>query len=247
MGVHKDQDIMKMALLSDVYMLYLPAGTTQWSQPLDNLLFAHLKQEVKKESQSLIFTEFLTDEVVFSFVDIVLHATKRAFTLQTVASSFKEMGLHPFDELKFLELARINHDPSIPWVGPTKRDEFLIQEVVAGLQTYLSSVKKSREEKAKELKTIEVSVKKNFLYRADELIVQGEKEKVEKEKRLKEKELEKEKKENERKQKREEEERKKQEREALCAERKVKKAKLLKEREEKREENTCKGGCGRVA
>ena len=50
LGVHKDQDIMKMALLSDVYMLYLPAGTTQWSQPLDNLLFACLKQGVKKES-----------------------------------------------------------------------------------------------------------------------------------------------------------------------------------------------------
>ena len=93
--MHEDQDIMKMALLSDVYMLYLPAGTTQWSQPLDNLLFACLKQVVKKESQSFIFTEFLTDEVVFSFVDIVLHATKRASLFkQLLLPSKKWASIH---------------------------------------------------------------------------------------------------------------------------------------------------------
>jgi len=145
-----------------------------------------------------------------------------------------------------LFISRLNHDPSIPWEGPTKRDEFLIQEVVAGLQTFLSSVKKFADESSTKIQTIEVTVRKNFLYRADELIRESEREKVEKEIILKEKELEKEKKRDERKRKREEEEKKKQEREDLQAEKKAKKVKELEEKEKKKEENSCKGDCGRV-
>ena len=46
LAAHRDLKILQKALDHGIYMTFLVEGTTHWSQPLDNLLFASLKQEI---------------------------------------------------------------------------------------------------------------------------------------------------------------------------------------------------------
>jgi len=99
LAAHRDLKLIKKGLENGIYMTYLPAGTTHWSQPLDNLLFARLKQEVGTLARQISFCQYFTDEILFSLVDIVLLAAKKAFTSRTILRSFEECGLWPLDAI----------------------------------------------------------------------------------------------------------------------------------------------------
>ena len=49
LSVHREPVVVQKAILKGVYLSYFVRNTTHWSQPLDNLLFACLKQEIAKE------------------------------------------------------------------------------------------------------------------------------------------------------------------------------------------------------
>jgi hypothetical protein len=243
---HRNVEVIKKALNNGVYMNFLVQNTTHWSQPLDNLLFARLKQEIKSLAENLAYLQMFTEKHVFSLVDVVLEAAHKAFTHDTVMSAFKSTGLVPFNHDKIEELARKNHDPATDTYVPNERDEYIINKVVKSLTTYLSQVKKEANEKEGKITKVRARVVRNEMYFAEDILAADKKRREEEEKKALETEREKQKKFDERKRKREEVEVKKQ---ATFAARAAKKAQKDEEREKKRrkkETNTCKAKCGRT-
>ncbi len=94
-AIHSEIEVLKSAMDYDVYLTFLPAGTTHWSQPLDNLLFACLKQEIKAVAQHLLVAQVFMDEDIFSLVEIVLESGKKGFTGFTIISAFSGTGIFP--------------------------------------------------------------------------------------------------------------------------------------------------------
>ena len=109
LAAHKQLKVLKDCLDNKVSMCFLVANTSHWSQPLDNLLFAQLKQENSSSTNVLSYLQLFSSENLFSLIDIVLAAAGRAFTRITVEQSFKETGLVPFSPSKIKKLAKKNH------------------------------------------------------------------------------------------------------------------------------------------
>jgi hypothetical protein len=105
LSAHCDEDVIKYAMNHGVFQVFLPVGTTHWSQPLNNLLFVHLKQEIGMSTMSLMTQQTFTSESLFSLIDIILQAAKKAFTRKVIAHAFQETGISPLNAEKFQELA----------------------------------------------------------------------------------------------------------------------------------------------
>ena len=246
LAAHRDVQLIAMAMQRGVYMTYLPAGTTHWSQPLDNLLFARLKQEVAILVRNISLVQVFTEEMLFSLVDIVLRASKVAFTSRAITHSFRETGLFPPSKRIFLELASLNHHPSKAGESESRQEDTIVQKVVEGLEKCLEEVKKDVQAASQNIRPVRVRVRKNAMYFADDILAESKRQKEDEEKGKKEKELEREKKRGDWKRKREEAEKKKEENARLCEERKVKKARELEKQLAERATNTCKASCGRI-
>ena len=96
LSIHRNLSVIQKCLQNKIYMCYLVANTTHWSQPLDNLLFARLKQEIARTTQALSYAQVFTDDSLFSLVEIVLSAARRAFIPVTVKKAFNDTNLLPF-------------------------------------------------------------------------------------------------------------------------------------------------------
>ena len=119
---HRDLKILQKALDHGIYLTFLVEGTTHWSQPLDNLLFARLKQEIGQLARHLAFHQVFTQEELFSLVAITLESACRAFSKKVIVKAFQETGLWPLNKAKIEELARINHNPANKSFVPSERD-----------------------------------------------------------------------------------------------------------------------------
>lgn len=243
LSIHKDLKVIKEMYQKGLHMTFLPAETTHWSQPLDNLLFARFKQEVSKILQKISWLQSFTSDDLFSLLDIVQTAAKRAFTPKTIMKAFSNTGLYPLDAAKIEELAALNHAPSLGRYEPSKRDDYLVEKVVAGVEKCFKEVKKDIQTTSEKLKPVRVPVKKNLMYLAEDIIEENERKKVDEETRRKEKESEKEKKKEDRKRKREEEERRKQLNLEERQKKRAKRAEELEKRAKEKERHTCKAGC----
>jgi hypothetical protein len=194
LAVHRDLQIIHKSLKSGIFMTYFIAGTTHWSQPLDNLLFARLKQEINFEACHITLLQVFTDDTLFSLIDLIISAAQRAFTWQAITHAFRETGVAPFSKQKMIDLAFINHNPSHSTYIPTQRDEYIIQQVVGGLQKCLSEVRDQVKVQSSKVTTVRVRVKKNVQYFAEDILIENAKQKIEEERARKEKKEEKEKK-----------------------------------------------------
>ena len=247
LAAHKDLVVMKKALDKGIYLTFLVAGTTQWSQPLDNLLFARLKEELRTMARKVATLQVFTPESLISLVEIILVAANRAFSKQAIARAFRETGLVPLNVQKIEELAHLNHQPTDTPFEPTNKEMYIVENVVKGLQKCMDEVKKDVASSSQKLTPVRVRVEKNKLYLASDILAENERVQEEEEKKKKEALEEKEKKQEERKRKREDEEKEKEERSRVREEKRVKKAKELEKKAHEKEVNTCKAGCKRVS
>ena len=159
--------------------------------------------------------------------------------------AFQETGLWPLNKAKIEELARINHDPANESFVPSEREEYIIQNVVSGLQKCLGEVKDEVATQSGKLRPVRVTVTKNRLYFVEDIIAEDNRKKEEEIKKKEAKEKEKEKKEIERKRKREDDKKRKEENAQLAEERQVKKAKIAEVKTKMIEMKTCKAKCMR--
>jgi hypothetical protein len=248
LAAHRHLKILKNSLDNGVFMSFLVANTSHWSQPLDNLLFARLKQEISLLTNTVSYLQIFSGENLFSLIDIVLKAAGRAFTTQTVVTSFKKTGLVPFSSSKLKKLAKANHpqESDLENEEHLKEHEKLVADTTKSVEKVFRTYQKESEKKAKGIKKVKTTVRKNQVYDAVEILKTAEVEQEMKEKEEKKRKEEKKKKADEKKRKREEEEdrreRKKQVREARTAENETRKQQQV----ERRKANTCQAKCGRT-
>ena len=97
---------------------------------------------------------------------------KKAFTVKAVMKAFEETGLFPYNRAIIEELVRINHQPDAEGYVPTERDDYIVQQIVMGLQKVLSQVKEEVKASQKKITRCYVKVKKNHGYFAEDMIAE---------------------------------------------------------------------------
>ena len=219
--------MVQKAFENQVSLCFLVAHTSHWSQPLDNLLFASLKQQVTNITSERAYLQTFSQTNVFSFIDFVLQGAEKAFTSKTIAKAFKETGLFPFSEEKILQLAKENHLPGGDDAGwtPTSEHEYLIEKMTQQVTLIVEKTVEKASEEGKKIRRVTSTVKKNRGYDPADMIEEEKRIQEEKKTKEKEKKLAKEQKAQEREKKREEQEQKE------LRKRGKEKRKMLRERE----------------
>ena len=115
------------------------------------------------------------EDGLFSLIDIVLMVAKKAFTVKAVMKSFEETGLFPYNHAIIKELVHINHQPDAEGYVPTERDNYIVQQIVMGLQKVLSQVKEEVKASQKKITRCYVKVKKNHGYFTEDMIAENAK------------------------------------------------------------------------
>jgi Uncharacterized conserved protein len=244
LGIHRNLQIIERALQQSIYMCYLVANTTHWSQPLDNLLFARLKQEVSYLTTNLSFQQVFTSDDLISMIDVVLRAAYSAFSKATIRKSFAVTGLCPFSPEKITKLAYTNHPPPSSTFTPTSEHEYFVQKTVEGVQSYLQTMKQSSEAQAAKIKTVRPRIQKNVGYDPESILAQARKEEITQERAQKEKEMLKAQRDEEKRQRKEQKEKEKQERERIRENRRVEKEQHEATKRKYQKAHTCRENCG---
>ena len=112
-GVHHGQDsiVVREGLAQGHHHCFFPAGTSQWSQPRDNLLFGRLEADIRVEIEHCKSLSAFSDSghIPFSIVEFVHSQLAETFTTDLISASFKECGVFPFDHDLIVALAERNH------------------------------------------------------------------------------------------------------------------------------------------
>ena len=112
---HENLDAVQYALQNDCKCLYFPPGSTNWTQPLDDVIFANFKDELKRRVADAQTTDFGTPEPVQKTISKYLPGViKEKLTKPQVLASFKHTGIWPWNRNLFLKHAdRAAENPKI--------------------------------------------------------------------------------------------------------------------------------------
>lgn len=105
--VHMNSYLIADSRASNVFMLFLPANTSHFIQPLDNLCFADFKKKILQETAELLFLRaYHATEDRNQLLGAVYDAELKSFSEVIIKSSFKNTGIYPFSKLKLKEKVR---------------------------------------------------------------------------------------------------------------------------------------------
>jgi len=111
--IHTRFPLMVEMAMKDIYLIFLPPNTTQFSQPLDSNPFAGLKKNVYKLLEKKNFINQLLgydpEESKWTIPE-AQQAARVAFTPKVIIAGFRNTAIWPWDEEKFLQLAKNNFD-----------------------------------------------------------------------------------------------------------------------------------------
>ena len=112
LGIHCQPSSVANALKKGCYQIYFPPNSSHFIQPLDNLLFANLKQSVYHlcglcHSQSMFWTGVApsAQELV---VDAVMECLPSVFSVRNILKSWENVGVSPLDEIKLRRHMKTN-------------------------------------------------------------------------------------------------------------------------------------------
>lgn len=129
LGVHVGNcaNVVREGLAKGFHHCFLPPGTTQWSQPLDNLLFARVKTEIRLSVSRTKSLSAFSDSgtLPFSIVEFVYSKLQNIFTPALVKASFEVCGVYPFSYDVVLDLAAANHRHDLPEGSTPRRIEMM--------------------------------------------------------------------------------------------------------------------------
>lgn len=242
---HRNLPIVARAMAHDIFMTFLVADTTHWSQPLDNLLFALLKQQCRKLGAKLKNLQIHSHEDLISIVHILMEASHFAFARDYLIEAFQKCGLWPFDAALIKKLAAMNHDPSKSEEIYTEKDDIMVHEIVKGLVDVQKHTMTEVHQAERDTTSVAVKVKPHVAYTVEDLLEQDKEKKRKKDLESQQKEQNRIAREQERKRKAEEKEEAKNEQKRRRLEQKALLAQRLAEKKAAREKKLCKAGCGR--
>ena len=112
LGIHHQPESIKKALKRDCFQLFLPPNTSHFTQPLDNILFAGLKQRISKLSvehfDASLFWSVRNREVREIVLEATLEAFPQIFTVSNIKEAWKNVGIAPFDKKHLQSYACVN-------------------------------------------------------------------------------------------------------------------------------------------
>jgi hypothetical protein len=244
LGIHRDLKTIEKAFKQSIYMCYLVAHTTHWSQPLDNLLFARLKQEVSRLTTTLAYQQIFSTENLFSLMDIVLRAAHIALSQHAIQEAFRMTGLCPFSIDKITALAYQNHPPPSSTFVPTSQHEYFVKKTTEGVKTYLQTIKNAGEKQASQMKTVRHRVRKNEGYDPESILQKAREDEEATVRARREKEQLQQQRQEERTQKKRQREQEKEERAHLRQKKQVEKEQRLEKQKRYQKSHTCYENCG---
>ena len=104
LSIHVSVDSLSLLNRNNIVPLRLPCYSTSWSQPLDNLVFAQLKQHYKRQFIKSIRSSSPIRNLNLE-VARKLHDIHTIITKSTIKRSWDNVGLIPFNKGKFLARA----------------------------------------------------------------------------------------------------------------------------------------------
>ena len=120
LSIHRNDTIVKTAMLSGIHMIYIMPGSSHWFQVHDQKPFGILKKkmtDIRDQKMPLIPLQPDTRKVLQT--GIFYEAEEIAFQPHVVRSSFADVGLSPWRPDKILE-ALEKHCPSSGQVDQDK-------------------------------------------------------------------------------------------------------------------------------
>ncbi|KAJ3454606.1 hypothetical protein MRS44_013206 [Fusarium solani] len=102
---HITIEIMYMAWVNKVQLIYLPAHSSHISQPLDVGLFSPVKSYFRRATRD--FASFNTTAPIQKqrFIEAYKQASDQAFTSRNIRSGFRAAGIFPLDKKRLLDRA----------------------------------------------------------------------------------------------------------------------------------------------
>jgi len=92
------------ALLNSIHLISLPANTTHFLQPLDDVCFSTFKNKIKSNIKNQSFVSAFSNKRKLSdIMKEVQDAEIQAFTPEVIRASFERTGIWPFEKRRILE------------------------------------------------------------------------------------------------------------------------------------------------
>ena len=148
---HHQIPVLRLALQNLIYMTFLVADTTHWSQPLDNLLFAELKAEVARITDQRAYEQEFIEQNIFCYIDIILKATQFAFRPSVVKKAFCDTGLCPFSPDKIHALADFHYPVDNGKFLPTNEHEYLVEQGTRNVQKVFMDIRNKAGEESQKI------------------------------------------------------------------------------------------------
>lgn len=118
LGAHRQVEVVRAALKSNVLCWWLVANTSHWLQVLDDKCFARIKKVVPVLSDDKIIQALMTNQPTRDcLLEAAYEAERLALTRETIQAAFKSVGLYPWDRKRVIELARVNLGIGLPSDG----------------------------------------------------------------------------------------------------------------------------------
>ena len=96
---HRNINVIIEGKNHDIHWWFLVENTTHWSQPLDNGVFARLKQILYKKIEDKFFlTGFKPYSTKLSLIPLLQEAQKEAYTPEVIKKAFLVTGIYPFSK-----------------------------------------------------------------------------------------------------------------------------------------------------
>ncbi len=109
LGAHKSETVTEKCLKSNVLTCLLPANTSHFLQPLDDVIFARFKQVINLEFQTYQLSQKTTSEDIKRIMHkAAYHAKTLAFTVRVIKRAFSNTGMFPWKPELILEKAKQN-------------------------------------------------------------------------------------------------------------------------------------------
>jgi hypothetical protein len=181
---HQDPTVIEYAFQRKIMMLLLPANTSHFTQPLDNIVFAVLKQHFKRKAALASFeSQFEIESNQELLFDALYHAEARALTPTSIRRAFQECGIFPFrpDIIQARALANSGN--------PTFVDDQVVNEAAAMAAEIVKTSKEHASSVKKRLRRFAVDANGKAIFTPEELMAEGERKEAEKKAKAEQKEL----------------------------------------------------------
>ena len=117
LGIHRQPASIKKAMQKQCYQVYFPPNCSHFIQPLDNLLFAGLKQTVRRFCSQIfdasLFWERKRNDLRELILEAVMATFPTIFSQHNIREAWSEVGIFPIRVDKVLVRAQENVGPII--------------------------------------------------------------------------------------------------------------------------------------